>query len=113
MGIVDSDGYLFTNSAKKIVAEYTVAGEKWRTYQSYLLVDRDILLEHLQQQGRTLVWIMRERRSHSGLAVERFGRFGVDRIKSFVGFFDDGTFVTKEIRSEIRSNIPISSSIED
>lgn len=113
MGIVDSDGYLFTNNTKNVVAEYTVAGEKWRTYQSYLLVDRDILLERLQQQGQALVWIMRERRSHSGLAVERFGRFGVDRIKSYVGFFEDDSFVTKEIRSEILSNIPISSSIGD
>lgn len=109
--VVDSDGYLYTNDANKIVAEYTIAGEKWRTYQSYLLADKTLLCDKLEQNGLSLVWIMRERRSHSGMAVERFGRFGVDRIKSYVGFFEDGKFVVKEIRSEVFSNIPTNSGL--
>lgn len=99
LSITDTDGYIYTNDAEEIVAEYTIAGEKWRTYQSYLLVEKALLLEKLKQQGQSLVWIVRERRYNSGFSSERFGRFGVDKEKSYICFFDDSTFVVKEIHS--------------
>lgn len=111
LGIVDSDGYKFTDSNQQIKAEYTIAGEKWRTYQSYLLADKDTLFRHLEQSKQTLVWVMRERRSNSGMAIEKYGAFGIDRTKSFVGYFDGERFITKEIRSEIMSNLPRSDSL--
>ncbi|MBQ8241672.1 MAG: hypothetical protein IJZ38_12740 [Bacteroides sp.] len=110
LGIIDSDGYLHWDHSRKIVAEYAIAGEKWRTCQSYLLANKDLLFSQLEHHHKTLVWIMRERRSHSGLATERHGEFGVDRIKSFVGFFEESQFVVKEIRSDVSSYIPIKKS---
>lgn len=101
LDIVDTDGYLYKNSKHKTVAEYTIAGEKWRTYQSYLLVSKDQLFEKLKQIGKTMVWVMEERRSESGLSREKYGEFSVDRTNCFVGYISSGNFVTAELYSEI------------
>ena len=42
LGIVDSDGYLFFDNSRKVIAEHSIAGEKWRTYQNYVIVDRPV-----------------------------------------------------------------------
>lgn len=100
MGIIDSDGYRFFDDSHKVIAEHSIAGEIWRTYQEYVVVDRSYLFEKLEKAGKALVWIMRERRLRTGNAEERFGEFGADRIKSYIGFHDADKFTVKEIRSE-------------
>lgn len=106
LDITDSDGYLFFDNSKRVVAEYSVAGERWRTYQSYLVVNRSLLLDRLQQTDQILVWLMRERRIRTGNAVEKLGDFGADRFKSYIGFFDGNNFSVKEIHSESWSSAP-------
>lgn len=105
-GIVDTDGYLFTNSNHKVIAEYAIAGERWGARQTYLLLDRESLLNRLKQEGLSLVWLIKERRSHSGISLEKYGNFGVEHMRSFVGYFDNGSFLTREVRSEIMKNLP-------
>ena len=51
----------------------------------------------MQHTGQTLVWIMRERRIRTGNAQEKFGEFGADRVKSYIGYFDGDKFTVKEI----------------
>ena len=106
LGIIDSDGYLFFDSSRKVIAEHSIAGEKWRTYQNYVVVDRSVLFEKMQHTGQTLVWIMRERRIRTGNAQEKFGEFGADRVKSYIGYFDGDKFTVKEIFSEVWSSEP-------
>ena len=106
LGIVDSDGYLFFDNSRKVIAEHSIAGEKWRTYQNYVVVDRPVLFEKMQRTGQTLVWIMRERRIRTGNAQEKFGEFGADRVKSYIGYFDGDKFTVKEIFSEVWSSEP-------
>lgn len=106
LNIVDSDGYLFFDNSRRVIAEYSIAGEKWRTYQDYVVVDRSILFERLQCAGKSLVWIMRERRIRTGNAQEKFGEFCADRDKSYVGYFDGDKFTVKEIHSEVWSSDP-------
>jgi hypothetical protein len=55
---------------------------------------------------------MKERRSNSGMTMEKYGRFGVDRMKSFVGYYSKGEFNVKEIRSGLDSYLPNSSSVD-
>lgn len=55
LGITDSDGYLFVDERQRICAEQSVAGEKWRTYQEYVVVDQATLFERMQQAGKTLL----------------------------------------------------------
>lgn len=105
MGITDSDGYLFFNKNQDIIAEQSIAGERWRTYQKYLIANAPYLFEKLKAAGKTLVWIMEERRMYSGNAQEKFGKFGADRIKSYVGYFNGKEFTVREIYSEIWSSI--------
>ena len=83
-----------------------MAGEKWRTYQDYLIIDKRRLLDKLSQNGKTLVWIMEERRSESGISREKYGEFGVDRMKCFVGYLSDGILKVEEIYSETSKYIP-------
>ena len=42
---------------------------------------------------------------YSGNAQEKFGKFGADRIKSYVGYFNGKEFTVREIYSEIWSSI--------
>jgi hypothetical protein len=106
--IVDSEGFQYKQFDDRVVAEYTMAGDRWRTYQTYLFADRKSLLNQLVQNKLALVWIMRERRSHSGKALEKYGRFGLDRFKSYAGYFEGDLFIIKEIHSEVKKYIPYS-----
>lgn len=101
LGITDSDGYLFFNREQNIVAEQSIAGEKWKTYQKYLIANAPNLFEKMNATGKTLVWVMKELRKDSGYAREKFGEFGAERAKSYIGYFSAGHFVIKEIYSEI------------
>ena len=105
LGITDSDGYLFFNRERDVVAEQSIAGEKWRTYQKYLVANAPYLFEKTKAAGKTLVWVMKERRMSSGNAQEKFGKFGADRLKSYVGYFNAGQFIVKEIHSEFWNSI--------
>lgn len=96
----------FFDNSRKVIAEHSIAGEKWRTYQNYVVVDRSVLFEKMQRTGQTLVWIMRERRIRTGNAQEKFGAFGADRAKSYIGYFDGDKFTVKEIFSEVWSSEP-------
>lgn len=98
--IKDSDGYLFYDKERRCIAEQSVAGEKWRTYQKYLVVNSSCLFEKMKSVGKALVWIMMERRMNTGNSQEKFGKFGADRLKSYIGFFDADKFIVKELHSE-------------
>ena len=63
------------------------------------------LFEKMKAAGKTLVWVMKERRMSSGNAQEKFGKFGADRLKSYVGYFNAGHFELKEIHSEFWNSI--------
>lgn len=103
LDIIDSDNYLFFDKSGRTVAEYSIAGEKWETYQSCVVVDRDLLFERMRQSGQALVWLMRERRFESIKSKEKFGEFHAERERSYVGCFDQGRFSVKEIYSEAPS----------
>lgn len=104
LGICDSNGYEYIDNSGQIKAEYTIAGEQWGTYQSYLVVSKDELLNKLAETPYSMVWIMMELRRESGIAKEKYGDFSVDRRKCYVGYFDDGEFIVKEILSEVMSS---------
>lgn len=90
--ITNTDGYLFFDCDQQIKAVSISVGEKWRTQQNYLLVDKSILRD-LEQSGHTLLWIMREDRRESGKAKERFGDFYAEKDRSYVGFFRNGELI--------------------
>lgn len=94
--ITDTDGYLFYNRDKQIKAASISVGERWRTQQYYLLVDKS-LLQDVEQSGNTLLWIMREDRRENIKAKERFGDFYAEKDCSYVGFFRNKEFVVIQI----------------
>ena len=91
--IVDSNGYIFFDDNKEIKAHYSISGEKWRTAQNYLLVDRDEMLDALQNCNKSLIWIMREYRREDGKASEKYGKFYAEKDSSYIGFFKNEEFV--------------------
>lgn len=97
--ISNSDGYQFYNNEKKVKAEYCITGEKCRTYQDYLLVDKEELQSKAEASGKNLLWFMRESRREDGRSKEKFGKFYADKDSCFAGFFRNGEFVTVEISS--------------
>ena len=102
LGIVDSNGYIYFDDSKQIKAQYSISGEKWRTAQYYLLVDKNKLIEHLSSSGKTIIWIMREYRRESGKAKEKYGDFFATKDYSYIGYFDKKEFTTKLIYKEIQ-----------
>ncbi len=103
--LCNSDGYLFYNSEKKIKAEYCIAGEKWGTFQDYLLVDRKEILKKVNDSGITLVWVMRELRRPDGKAREKFGEFYAEKDHCSIGYIEKEIFITKPIFSSKESNV--------
>lgn len=98
--ISNSDGYLFVNDENKVKAEYCIAGEKWRTYQDYLLVDKEEILCKVEESRNKLLWIMREYRREDGKSNEKFGEFYVEKDCCSIGFFKNGEFIIKQISAK-------------
>lgn len=96
LGITNTDGYEFYNEEKEIKAINILAGEKWRTQQHQLLVDSSLLTK-AKENGKMLVWIMREQRRENDVARKRFGDFYVEKDCSHIGFFQDDNFVVIKI----------------
>jgi len=107
LDISNSDGYLFYDKDKKVKAEYCIAGEKWRTYQDYLLVDKDELLTKAEERGSNLLWIMREYRREDGKSKEKFGEFYAEKDCCSIGFFKNGEFITTQISAKQDSKVKI------
>ena len=104
LDIVDSNGYIFYDNTNCAKAEYSISGEKWRTAQNYLLVPYDELKEKLEEKNKTIVWIMREYRREDGKSCEKFGDFYAMKDKSYIGYFKDNNFFTKQIACKIDSS---------
>lgn len=104
LGINDSNGYLFFDKDKEVVAEFRINGENWKTYQQYLVVDKDKIIDKLKEIHKVLIWIMREYRRESGKSKEKFGDFYVEKVISYIGYFKNGEFIVDQIDSEMKSS---------
>ncbi|MEE0945004.1 MAG: hypothetical protein UIM24_06115 [Clostridia bacterium] len=102
--IVDSNGYIFYDNTNRAKAEYSISGEKWRTAQNYLLVPYEELKEKMDEKNKTLVWFMRELRREDGKSCEKFGEFYAMKDKSYIGYFKENYFYTKQIACKIDSS---------
>lgn len=105
--ISNSDGYLFYNNENRVKAEYCIAGDKWRTYQDYLLVDKEDLLSKVEERGNKLLWIMREYRREDGKSKEKFGEFYAEKDYCSIGFFKNGKFIIRQISVKHDSKVKI------
>lgn len=101
--ISNSDGYSFYDNNKNIQAEYTIAGEKWATYQDYLLVDKDKVLSETEKNGKTIIWIMREFRTEDPKTTEKYDEFFAEKDLCHIGYFEKNKFITKLIFSNSNS----------
>ncbi len=104
-GIVDTDGYRYYDKEKKVVSEYCIAGEKWRTAQHYVLVGKEISLQRLHDLGLTMVWFTQEMRRETGKAKEQFGEFFVEKRQYCVGYFHGRKFVSEILKTDFSENI--------
>ena len=105
LGIVDTNGYLYYDKDKKVISEYSITGEKWRTTQEYVLVDRKTVLQKLYERGLSLIWIMQDLRRETGIAKEQFGDFFVERRQYSVGYYVNNNFVVEKLISEFSQNL--------
>ena len=107
LNIVDSNGYMFYDNSKKIKALFSQAGEKWSTFQDYLLVDKDEMMKVLHNNHKTLIWILREIRREDGKSRERFGEFYAEKDKSYIGYLDKSKFCIEQIYSKFNQLIDL------
>lgn len=99
LGIVDTDGYLYFNKDKNVIAEYSIAGEKWRTSQQYVLVGAEDTLNSLNEKGYTLIWIMQELRRETANSQEKYGEFYAERRQYYIGYYDNNSFIVEKLKT--------------
>ncbi len=97
LGITDTDGYLYYDKLKNIIAEYSLSGERWRTSQHCLLVGKSHFLQILRENGFSLIWIMLEMRRETLNAQEMHGQFYAERKQYSIGYYNDNMEFTEEI----------------
>lgn len=107
LSITNSDGYLFYDNKKKVKAEYCIAGEKWRTFQDYILVDKDEMLTKVEKIGCNIIWIMREYRREDGMSKEKFGEFYAEKDYCYVGYLKNDEFITTQISAKQDSKVKV------
>lgn len=100
LDIYDSNGFLFYDKNKEVVAEFRINGDNWRTYQEYLVVDKDKIINKLEEAGKELIWVMSDHRKESGKSKEKFGDFYVDKAINYIGYFENGEFMVDQIDLE-------------
>ena len=92
LGIVRSDNYLFFDKLKNVIAEYYFVGDKYKTYQEYLFVDKEEVLKKLKELGYEIVWLLKEYRQEDMLSKEKFGRFYAEKEIVSIGYLDGNEF---------------------
>lgn len=107
LSITNSDGYLFYDNKKKVKAEYCIVGEKWRTFQDYLLVDKDEMLTKVEEIGCNIIWLMREYRREDGMSKEKFGEFYAEKDYCYVGYLKNDEFITTQISAKQDSKVKV------
>jgi len=105
LGIVDTNGYLYVDKDNNVISEYSIAGEKWRTTQECVLIGEDNIIQKLNENGLSLIWIMQELRCQTGYARERFGEFFAERRQYYIGYLKDGVFVSEKLISDFSSDL--------
>lgn len=98
--ICNTDGYNYWDIDNNLKAEYSIIGEKWGEYQQYLLTDCSELLNRLDNNNRTVIWIMKEYRHESAKSNEKYGKFYAENTEVSIGYFEGDRFITKKIKSE-------------
>ena len=104
LGIIDTDGYLYLNKNKDIMAEYSVSGEKLRTCQEIVLVDADNILQKLKENGQTIIWIMQELRRETLNAQEKYGKFFAEKRQYYIGYYNNDEFIVEKLESMFSSD---------
>ena len=105
LGIIDTDGYLYVDKDNNVISEYSIAGEEWRTSQKYVLVGEDNIIQKLNENGLSLIWIMQELRVQTGYAIEQFGKFFTERRQYYIGYIKDGTFVSEKLITDFTRDL--------
>lgn len=72
LNIIDGNGYEFYDIDEKEIGSYKVAGEPWFDEQSYLCVNKKKLLESLENEKKSIVWIVRIMREATPKAREKY-----------------------------------------
>lgn len=102
LGINNSDGYLFYDSNKQIQAERSIAGKMHHTYQEYLWVDKQKILNMLESENKAILWVTKEYRSETGLSKEKFGDFFIDKTVLSVEHFENNKFILNNLYTSIK-----------
>ena len=64
-----------------------------------------MLIQNLEDNGLSLIWIMQEMRRETGYAREKFGVFFAEKRRGYIGYFLKGKFVTEQLLSEFLENL--------
>lgn len=94
--ICNTNGFEFYDKNNDILALTTKIGVQWKTQQYELLAGKS-LLKLAEQKGYSLVWIMREDRRENSRAREKYEDFYAEKDKSYIGFYENGSFVVRPI----------------
>ena len=103
--ITNTNGYQYYDNCNRVLAENYTVGERWRTYQEYVLAGRDNLIEKLNEKGLAIIWLMQDLRRETGNAREKFGDFYAERRYYYIAFYKDKTLIVERMLDEFSHNL--------
>ncbi len=98
--INSTNGYTYSNKTNMICAEYCIAGELHNSYQDIVWAANNIL-SLLENEEKTIIWIMKEYRRESGISREKYGDFYVEKDNLYIGYLDkDKNFISQSLNNK-------------
>ena len=91
-GISFGDGFDYKNKEGDIIASFTSSGENLGTQQEALLINRDILLNAINERELKLFWIFRVYKSPSHKAYERYPEILHDTDVSYIVWKEENDY---------------------
>ena len=88
-GITFGDGFEYKDSTGNVISCFFSNGENWGTQQEILLIKKDTLMEALDQNGYTPIWVCRVYKSPSSKSYERYPKILHDTDIAYLVWIED------------------------
>lgn len=88
-GITFGDGFEYKDSTGNVISCFFSNGENWGTQQEILLIKKDTLMEALDQNGYTPIWVFRVYKSPSSKSYERYPEILHDTDIAYLVWMED------------------------
>ncbi|PEE97786.1 hypothetical protein CON21_26255 [Bacillus thuringiensis] len=100
LNITDGDGYKFYDENLEEIGFYRIAGEPGVDQQSYLCINKEKLLNNLEREQKSIVWIVRIMREATPKAREKYRNVNGRYNEYYMLWFENGEMQQIKLHSD-------------